>query len=59
MADLEDRGMPWPGIITFINSDSLALPLVPKIYRLGFRLGMKQPVWKHTREIRRSLRFWE
>ncbi len=41
----------------FINSDSLALPLVPKIYRLGFRLGMKQPVWKHTRKIRKSLRF--
>lgn len=39
----------------FISPDSLALPLVPKIYRLGFRLGLKQPVWRHTRRIRKSL----
>jgi radical SAM superfamily enzyme YgiQ (UPF0313 family) len=40
----------------FINSESLALPLVPKIYRLGYRLGIAQPVWRHTRKIRKGLR---
>lgn len=41
----------------FINSDSLALPFLSTIHRLGQRFGVKPPLWKHTSSIRRGLRF--
>lgn len=44
------------GHMNFIDSDSLSLPLLPSIHRLGYRLGLRPPLWKHTRYIRRALR---
>ncbi|MBI5675059.1 MAG: cobalamin B12-binding domain-containing protein [Nitrospirae bacterium] len=44
------------GHMNFINSDSLSLPLLPVIHRLGYRIGLRHPLWKHTRFIRRTLR---
>lgn len=40
----------------FIGSDAFTLPFLPLIYRWGYRLGLRQPLWKHTRFLRRSLR---
>lgn len=42
--------------LNYINSDSIHLPFLPAIYRLAHRLGIKPPLWKHTRSIRRTLR---
>lgn len=44
------------GHMNFIDSDSLSLPILPAIHRLGYRLGLRSPIWKHTRFIRRALR---
>jgi radical SAM superfamily enzyme YgiQ (UPF0313 family) len=43
--------------MNFINSDSIGLPFLPSIHRLGYRLGIRAPLWKYTRYIRRGLRF--
>ena len=48
--DTLDRNM------NFINSDSLGFPFLPIIHRVGYRLGLRQPLWRHTRFIRRGLR---
>jgi radical SAM superfamily enzyme YgiQ (UPF0313 family) len=42
--------------MNFINSESIAFPALPAIHRLGYRLGIRPPIWKHTRHIRRTLR---
>ncbi len=41
----------------FLDSTSLSLPLIPWVCRLAFRLGLKPPVWIHTRTLRRTMRF--
>lgn len=41
----------------FLDTTSLSLPVIPWIYRLAFRVGLRHPIWKHTRIIRRTLRF--
>lgn len=41
----------------FMDADSLGSPLLPAISRAGYALGLRQPLWKHTALIRRSLRF--
>jgi radical SAM superfamily enzyme YgiQ (UPF0313 family) len=42
--------------MNFINSDSIGLSFLPLIHRIGYRLGIRAPLWKYTRHIRRSLR---
>jgi radical SAM superfamily enzyme YgiQ (UPF0313 family) len=42
----------------FLISTSLSHPLVPLIYQMAFRLGVSPPIWKHTRVLRRTLRFF-
>ncbi len=44
------------GHLNFINSDSIRFPILPAIHRLGYRFGLRPPLWKHTRFIRRALR---
>jgi radical SAM superfamily enzyme YgiQ (UPF0313 family) len=44
--------------MNFISSDSLSFPYLPSIHRLGYRLGIRPPLWKHTRFIRRGLRLF-
>jgi radical SAM superfamily enzyme YgiQ (UPF0313 family) len=44
------------GHMNFINSDSIGLSFLPFIHRLAYRLGMRTPLWKYTRFIRRGLR---
>lgn len=39
-----------------INSDSLRLPFLPVIHRWGYRCGIRPPLWRYTRFIRRGLR---
>ncbi|WP_347273875.1 cobalamin-dependent protein [Candidatus Kuenenia sp.] len=42
--------------MNYINSNTLGLSFLPAINRLGYRLGVKSPLWRHTRFIRRGLR---
>jgi len=42
--------------MNFISSDSIGLPFLPSIHRLAHRLGLRPPLWKHTRKIRKGLR---
>ncbi|MBF0474819.1 MAG: cobalamin-dependent protein [Deltaproteobacteria bacterium] len=43
--------------MNFMSGDSLNLPFLPAIHRVGYRLGLRPPLWRHTRFIRRGLRF--
>jgi len=42
--------------MNFINADSLALPFLSGMYGLAHFAGVRQPLWKHTRILRRGLR---
>ena len=42
--------------MNFMNSASLSLPALSPIQRIAYRLGLRAPLWKHTRFIRRGLR---
>ena len=42
--------------MNFMSGDSLAVSYLPRITRLGQRLGLKPPLWRYTRHIRRGLR---
>jgi hypothetical protein len=42
--------------MNFINTDSIGLSILPSIHRIGYRLGVRPPLWRHTRFIRRALR---
>lgn len=39
----------------FIGHDSLSLPFLPALSRLAHVLGLRPPLWKHTRAIRSGL----
>jgi hypothetical protein len=43
--------------MNFMSGDSLSFRFLPAIHRVGYRLGLRSPLWKHTRLIRRGLRF--
>jgi len=43
--------------MNFMSGDSLNFRFLPAIHRAGYRLGLRSPLWKHTRLIRRGLRF--
>jgi hypothetical protein len=36
---------------------SIRLPFLPLLYRIGHRLGMRPPLWRHTAGTRRMLRW--
>lgn len=42
--------------LNFIDSDSLGVPVLPAIHAIGYRLGLRPPLWRYTRPIRRCLR---
>jgi radical SAM superfamily enzyme YgiQ (UPF0313 family) len=42
--------------MNFLNMDSLGMSFLPTIHRIGHRLGLRPPLWRHTRGIRRCLR---
>jgi hypothetical protein len=42
--------------MNFISVDSIGLSFLPAIHRLGYRLGVRPPLWRYTRIIRRGLR---
>jgi radical SAM superfamily enzyme YgiQ (UPF0313 family) len=44
--------------MNFMCADSLGLPYLPALHRFGHRLGLTTPLWRHTRHIRRGLRFF-
>lgn len=44
--------------MNYIESTTIGLSFLPIINRLGYRLGVKPPLWKHTRLIRRGLRLF-
>jgi len=42
--------------MNFINTDSIGLSILPSVHRIAYRLGVRPPLWRHTRFIRRTLR---
>ncbi len=42
--------------MNFMSGDSLSFTYLPQISRLGHRLGLKTPLWRYARFIRRGLR---
>ncbi len=42
--------------MNFMSIDSFSFPYLPLINRLGRRLGIRSPLWRYTRFIRRGLR---
>ncbi|MEK6697982.1 MAG: radical SAM protein [Nitrospirota bacterium] len=44
------------GHMNFISSDSIGLSFLPLVHRAAYRLGLRSPLWRHTRFIRRGLR---
>lgn len=42
--------------MNFISADTLNHPLLPAINRLGYGLGLRPPLWRYTRFLRRGLR---
>lgn len=42
--------------MNFINTDSIGLSILPRVHRFAHLLGVRPPLWKHTRFIRRVLR---
>jgi radical SAM superfamily enzyme YgiQ (UPF0313 family) len=43
--------------MNFLNSVSIGLPFLPSIHRMGYKFGLRPPMWRYTRPIRRGLRF--
>jgi radical SAM superfamily enzyme YgiQ (UPF0313 family) len=44
--------------MNYINSNTIGLPFLSTMNRLGYQLGVKPPLWRHTRFIRRGLRLF-
>jgi radical SAM superfamily enzyme YgiQ (UPF0313 family) len=42
--------------MNFINTDSIGLSILPRVHRAAHLMGVRPPLWKHTRFIRRGLR---
>ena len=42
--------------LNFLDSESLSLPALSVVLRLAYSFGVRQPLWKYTRFIRRTLR---
>lgn len=42
--------------MNFIDMDTIGLSWLPAINRVGYRLGLRPPLWRHTRLIRGGLR---
>ena len=43
--------------MNYIGSDAIGLSLLPRLNRLAYKLGVRPPLWKHSRLVRRTLRF--
>lgn len=43
--------------MNYISSNTISLPFLPLLNRIGYKLGIRPPLWKYTRSIRRGLRF--
>jgi hypothetical protein len=39
-----------------LGSDSLVLPFLPALHRVGYRLGIRS-IWRHTSKVRRGLKY--
>ncbi len=44
--------------MNFMYADSLNFPYLPALHRFGYRFGLSTPLWRHTRHIRKALRFF-
>lgn len=42
--------------LNFLDGESLGLSFMPKLNRIGRMVGLRPPLWRHTRFIRRGLR---
>ncbi|UJS20397.1 MAG: cobalamin-dependent protein [Candidatus Brocadia sp.] len=44
--------------LNYIDSNTLGLSFLPALNRLGYRAGVRSPLWRYTRFIRRGLRLF-
>jgi radical SAM superfamily enzyme YgiQ (UPF0313 family) len=42
--------------MNFVGPYSINVPYLPAIQRIGYRFGMRPPLWRYTRPMRRALR---
>jgi radical SAM superfamily enzyme YgiQ (UPF0313 family) len=42
--------------MNFINTDSIGHPILSSVNHIAYGLGLRPPLWRHTRVIRRALR---
>lgn len=43
--------------MNFMDTDVLSISFLPALHRIAHGIGMRPPLWRHTRTIRRLLRF--
>ena len=43
--------------LNFVAADSIRLPLLQNVLRLSYRMGMRPPLWRHSRGLRRVLKW--
>ena len=43
--------------MNYISSNTISLPFLPMLNRIGYKFGIRPPLWIYTRSIRRGLRF--
>ncbi len=44
--------------MNFMSVDSFSVPYLPRINRIGYRLGIRSPLWRYTHFIRKGLRLF-
>lgn len=42
--------------MNFMSADTFTVPYLPLIHGIAYRLGLRSPLWRYTRQIRRGLR---
>jgi radical SAM superfamily enzyme YgiQ (UPF0313 family) len=42
--------------MNFMSIDSFRFPHLPLLHKIGYRMGVRSPLWRYTRFIRRTLR---
>lgn len=42
--------------LNFLGPNSITAPFLPLVYRAAYGLGLRPPLWRHTRLLRRALR---
>ncbi len=44
--------------LNVVSNESAGLPFLPLLYRIGYRIGLRPPLWHKTPQLRKTLRFF-